>query len=183
MAINNEKKFCFIHIPKTGGVFIEKNLKLNNDGNNHKGYNELKEKYPEYEFHAIHRNPYDRFISVFCFFEKFDKKFPYKARYKKFWSNGITGLIELMDKKSVGSLLLRPQSDFVSKEVIMHSFEEFENTYEILCNIIGIKYKKLPKENTTTHKNYKEYYTKDIQDWIYKKYEIDFKNFNYGYEL
>ena len=86
--IIEELKLIFIHIPKTGGTFIENRLYLLARIINSKKYlrfsghhsiSSLNEKYSEYTSFCVVRNPYDRLISAYNYLrsrnDKYHKRF------------------------------------------------------------------------------------------------------------
>lgn len=67
MAVSDEKKLIFIHIPKNGGTSIIKDLGMYDEG--HHKWKYYKDKYPniwdQYKKFAVARNPYYRVISSY----------------------------------------------------------------------------------------------------------------------
>lgn len=193
MAVDNQHKFAFIHVPKTGGVTIEKELSLvNHDG--HRGYIYYKNRYPDYDIHAIVRNPYDRYISSFMFMLEYgEKPKKYYDRYRHYTDHGLYGCIKLInsEKRYKVTQALKHQYRFLQTldgdiECKIHRFEDFYNTYKYFCGLIKLDPKeKLPKHNKTNHLDYREYYKKEpkLQEEVYNYYIDDFKKFNYSKEL
>lgn len=185
------KRFLFIHIPRTGGRFFEKNLELNNfqveqdniwksvDGieiaHFHK---DLYEKYfdiKDIPHISIVRNPIDRFFSSSIFI-------------RRMYGNGIDDLLE--DEMYFYSLLqnfplseainwFRPQVDFISNKTCIWKFEDGFNIkfsewmskiIDIPFNILDVPYSKLSTdENNKVIKtdkiidNVKELYRRDLE--------------------
>ncbi len=129
-----EKKFLFIHIPRTAGRFFTENIKLNNfesetqfiwksiegiePAHFHK---ELYEKYfdvADIPHITIVRNPIDRFISTSIFLTRM-------------YGDGIQDMVEdpmmlsichLNTSDTEGANWFRPQIDFVSSKTNVSSF-------------------------------------------------------------
>ena len=72
------------------------------------------------------------------------------------------------------SWVITPNNTIVSKIV------KLENINEELSNILETKVN-LIKVNSSTNKNYIDYFTKELKEYVYKKYELDFKLFNYNF--
>lgn len=186
MAVNIDRKFCFIHVPRCGGVTIEVVLDLKNNRDGHNPYSRLINKYPDFNFHAITRNPYDRFVSAYLFFQLFDKNNPHKARYGKFKEKGMKGTVESLLKLGHYdvSALLKPQFTFICRDgEIDFEVDRFENIYEAYvkyCRELDIiPSDKLKKYNATTRKDYSYYYDEELRDLVYTYYKTDFDLFGY----
>ena len=97
-CLENEK-LIFIHVPKTGGTFVERKLaKLKNKVfGGHSNYIHFKNKIKSidnYNIFSIVRNPYDRLISAYFYFIK-----PERCKYdKNEWK-------ELGNPKSISELI------------------------------------------------------------------------------
>lgn len=192
MATNAKHKFAFIHIPKTGGVTIEKELSLeNHDG--HRRYIYYKNRYPDYDIHTIVRNPYDRYISAFTFMNKYNDKHPKNRRYEHYTKHGLYGCIKRLNDHGIYRLtpVLKNQYMLLQDEhgkikCTVHKFEDFYDTYVEFCNLLDVEPKdNLPKHNTTKHLDYREYYRQDkkLQEEVYKYYKKDFELFGYSKEI
>ncbi|MFA6501897.1 MAG: sulfotransferase family 2 domain-containing protein [Parachlamydiales bacterium] len=189
MAVNFENKFVFIHITKTGGVAICNKLKLEDNSDAHSNYKTLFEKYgKEYSYHAIIRNPYERFISAYFFMQKYDLIFPNKkGKYKDLFDLGLNGLADLLIQKGFISQLFYPQIYFLQSEkgipdINLYKFEEFDKTYRLMADFINIEPElKVPVINDSNHEKYSFYYKNNIilAEKIYGLYYRDFKLFGY----
>lgn len=190
MAVNHEHKVAFIHITKTGGVTMQDELGLENNGDGHIEYNHFRDKYPGYDINAIVRNPYDRFVSAYAFMELYNKNKPNKQRYKHYTDLGIKGVAKIFD--DIGhncTALLRPQYTFVCNDdgniaCNIYKFEKLYDAYVDMCKKINKEPKDiLPVHNSSGHKDYRLYYNEEMKEQIYKYYQKDFELFGYNKEL
>ena len=60
-------------------------------------------------------------------------------------------------------------------------FENLQEDFNTLCNIIGIEKIKLPHLNQTKHKEYWEYFDTETKDIFMDKYGEDVENFGYKF--
>ena len=69
MVIFDQYKFCFQHIPKTGGTFVRlffhHHMKPSNSFDEHPRYSNLKNN-QDYDLLVCVRNPLDRIVSLYC---------------------------------------------------------------------------------------------------------------------
>jgi len=180
-----------VHVPKNGGVTMEIEFKLVDNRDSHSHYEVLAAKYPDYQFHAIVRNPYDRFISAYYFLELFDRRNPNKARYGKWKDRGLLGSIKFLVSKPTERVtaVLRPQHFFVCDDkgdicCNIYKYENFYDTYLKFCNILDVTPKDyLFRHNEGEHDFYRDYYNKELQELVYEYYKKDFELFNYSKKL
>ena len=186
-----EKKFLFIHIPRTAGRFFTENIKLNNFESETKFiwksidgiepahfHKELYEKHfdvSDIPHITIVRNPIDRFISTSIFLTRM-------------YGDGIQDMVE--DPMMLSMMLenfpltegvnwFRPQMDFISSKTNIWKLEwGFGNDFEEWMSDIldteftmkDIPYKKLSTDETNKLKksdrlikNIKQLYVKDFE--------------------
>jgi len=188
----------FIHIPKTGGLTIERVLQLKrlrfprrarqfkNEGIvtfGHIFYNRLREDgIINDEFHnnsfkfAFCRNPFDRAVSHYFYVQK---------AHPDILPNGISFLDYT---RTIGNYyrkrkpVFEPQHIYTDKIELdfLGRFENLENDLKIVGNKLGIQVKTLPRINSTRHEPYQNYYCKESIDNIRQRYEKDFERFGYN---
>ena len=186
-----EKKFLFIHIPRTAGRFFTENIKLNNfesetqfiwksvDGVEPAHFHkELYEKHfdvANIPHITIVRNPIDRFISTSIFLTRM-------------YGDGIQDMVEdpmmlsmMLDNFPLteGTNWFRPQMDFISSKTNIWKLEwGFGNDFEEwMSDLLDIKFemRNVPYEKLSTDetnklkksdrliKNIKQLYVKDFE--------------------
>jgi hypothetical protein len=202
---DSNKKFIFIHIPKTGGTTIKKTLRsyysnfvLEKIPNNFRKNNNYIEKHSSAETiraalnqniwnsyfkFAFVRNPWDWLVSAYHFIKK-DKNDPRnklanKLDYEKF----IDWLFKQPKQKYP---LLFGQNHYVyckkNKLVdFIGKFENFQQDFNLICKKLNIKKTVLQKYNSTNRKIYEYYYTKRLQEKVGNFFKHDITIFNYKF--
>ena len=145
MAINFQKGYLFIHIPKTGGTSFYKGGILKPEQEWHLSLEDYIKKYePEWNISAFFkfafvRNPYDRFISGVI------SQIPAGVEFNEY----VRGRFGLNEIQSLS--VMRTQYSFVRRNGqigvdFVGRFENLEEDWKIICKKLGIR-KKLPHEN------------------------------------
>tara|TARA_R100001594_G_C3992888_1_gene252814 strand:- start:196 stop:804 length:609 start_codon:yes stop_codon:yes gene_type:complete len=164
------KRLHFIHIPRTGGRFIDKNLLVNGFKQEHSTqgtiegsdiihlHRELYEKHLDVKgipHIAIIRNPIDRFISSSIFLKRMYGDIQEAMEDPIMFSTMIQNF-PLPDEYTTPSWL-RPQSDFLTEDTHVWKFEDgfyddfdvwMSNILEIPFKTRNIEYKKLETDET-----------------------------------
>jgi len=201
MFVNNSKKFVFIHVPKTGGISITKELSLDfkNDDCHWELYNDnqhltaaaLRERYPDYFFFAFVRNPWDRMVSFYHF-----KK---KQAIRKVRKAGMTQRVIFPEFKKfvhslcvtgrMANLMTNSQKSFLcseSGEIICDSVRRFERLRSEYRHVLA-RYSNLPLD-LRIHKNkseyrgdYRSYYDPEMIEWVREFWKEDVEEFDYEF--
>jgi len=122
------------------------------------------------------RNPWDRAVSHYFFHNKskLSKKFStfkdfIEVRYKK----QFKGVCKMISKERIDVPL--------SKDFFVGRFENINNDFEDFCRLIGID-AELPWNNKSRKdRNYRQYYTTETRNLIYRIYKADIETFNYEF--
>lgn len=188
--ISEEKKFIFIHIPKTAGNSIQYALKkyssdkfrFKNDGINkfelvNKFLNDNSKHTKIFEYQNYYnlenyykitsvRNPWDRCLS-FYFFNNVNKKINFYNYLKK-----CKNYLEHIKNKK-GEIKI---DKFVYYETLKNDFSE-------LCVYLNIDNNNLLHLNKSKNNkiNYRDYYDDKSKDIVYKIYKEDIKLFGYEF--
>lgn len=202
MWINDKDKLIFIRIPKTAGTSIQSSLDMNkwryiskqesiNFDPYHMNQNDIKlEKFEDYNFFAVHRNPWDRMLSYYMFYLKLGEKYLERKDSLGDWGRRLHK--ELINQGFAKSL---SKNGYFGS---MYYIEKEKKPIEILncCSWMQhgewLPFKKLDKfkkygiiiqknENKTKHMEYQEYYDADSILCIEKYFEEDIKKFNYSF--
>jgi hypothetical protein len=205
--ISEAHKFIFIHPAKTGGTSIETALapysenELRKDGflgGNpqviHNGdeikharldhfRQQLGPKLSEYFVFATCRNPWDRIVSAWCWYNRirnavsFDDfcGFLYR-RQDRGPTNNFRYLRPLID----------PCIDFVRQnppfDIQWIRFENLQDGFDDICAELDIPLMKLPHELKTDHGHYSEYYDNDSRERVARFFARDIRRFRYAFE-
>ena len=127
------------------------------------------------------RNPYDRFVSV-CFF--LNRSNP------DFAATAVDFMKQRLPRKRFQQrVLVRPQHtqlcidgevalDFVGR------YEELQQSFDIICERIGIPSSELGFKNTSEHTSFVDYYNDDeLRQLVSDFYARDFRLFSYDLQL
>lgn len=186
--INDEHKYIFIHIGKTGGTSVERalnpNVKLDTSkaaqgtGNTAfkvKHYSAIQYKnefenifYSYFKFTFV-RNPWDLEVSLYKWFDLlFKKNISLKEHLQS--RQYQMGFDRWIFDSNQNNLV-----DFIGK------FENLQEDFDIACGKIGISKQKLPHKNKNKHKHYTEYYDDETRSIVAEKYAKDIEYFGYEF--
>lgn len=199
-TFKNNKKLLFIHIPKTGGTYIEKTLKKNgynvgtysnlNKSKNNCSHWHTPPKYnkninfKDYITFTVVRNPYTRFISEYNW-----GSFGHHYKYLNTKCDINTFATNLKDPNKIiydGDCHLLKQEEYLIdyygnkienilyQETLNDDLKKFINKYNL--NIKNINNKKLQVKKNNKNINNLNNSSKNI---LKKYYENDFKILNY----
>lgn len=203
MLISDEKKFIFIHIPKTAGSSIRstlqpysipkqtsKLLKHFNLPSNyqkfsfrlHASLQDAENKIPNdiftsYKKIAFVRNPWDRLVSTFAYkvHGTDDKDRNRNDSFEKF----IHREFKRKDRQQAFYLLNRHGKlacDFIGR------FESLSEDYNEMQVLLNIPLSTLPQLNASKRQNtYRDYYTPQTKELVAKYYQDDIKLFGYDF--
>lgn len=189
--VNDEYKFIFVHVRKTGGTSLEQVFDSSaghgKDEVPYKHYSaaELREMFPhkwdKYYTFSFVRNPWSWLVS----------------RYK--WSNGVHNYIESAtfeqfvvelcqgNTSNIPQWIVKacePQINMIgdSNRVIVdhvYRFEELQSGFDHICDVINHPKITLPHSTKTKHKHYTEYYNDKTRELVTCKYARDIETFGY----
>lgn len=204
--ISDRYNYIFVHIPKTGGSSIEQILlseegvdvsdraredlywidslteelkhrfalgKIDNELYSAQHYtiemykNKYKKKFDDYFKFTFVRNPWDQMVSEWKYFNKvLGQNLSLKESLTKFciWGEHYREQVAF----AIGC-------DFIGR------FEKLQKDFEIVCETIGIRKRKLPHMNTGRHRHYTEYYDDETRAIVAEKYARDIEYFGYRF--
>ena len=186
------KPYIFIHIPKTAGMSMYHALGINNgqhrsitDYRDHQLYSEA------YKF-AFVRNPFDRVVSAFFYFNSADLDIhdqlireKYIARFNGDFKDFISNGLDMCSREVVHFL---PQIDFITDMQgkialdFIGLFESIDDETRRLQKESGITFTQpFERTNISKHRDYKSYFTdQSMIDKIAEVYQDDFTQFDYS---
>lgn len=198
---SNKKIFCFIHIPRTSGFSIKKNIDKS-DGNiiyynekskstpilsSHITIFNLKEKLTDenkknLNFFTVVRNPYDRIYSLW-------KYFKVDARKKMINDSNLPDsfedfIINYYNGYYDGYYVFQSQEYFLKGEKIENiKILKYENRYEIkkflLENNVLYDDFRINHSPLTQYGTYEEVYSDNMKEMVYDKLQNEFNLFSY----
>ena len=200
--ISLQKRFLFVHIPKTAGNSIQSVLRdysedelvalraeqdgierfgLRNPKYRIKKHSTLSEYYDAlgdeqfrslYKFTCV-RNPWDRMVSYY--FTPTQK--PETWNRKKFRET-ISKAVSVSDYLRLDNSEGDP---FANVDCIMR-FENLAADFRTLCNAIGISPPALPQYNRSNREHYSKYYDDELRELVRARFAAEIERFNYKFE-
>lgn len=208
MIISHSHKFIFIHVYKTAGTSIRKQLapynhakpspsfirRLINSNENvyankfdvHIAAAELKAKLPAriwdkyYKFSFV-RNPWDWQVSLFTYMKK-TKDVHVQGRIM----DRISTFEEYIDWRVNNDVHLQKEYvyDMATNNPLLNyigKLETIQLDFDHICKQVGLPQLVLTKENVSNSKDYRSYYTPATQATIAEVYKDDIETFGYSF--
>ncbi len=209
--ISTEKKFLFIHIPKTGGNSIQEILKpysedevysryAHQDGverfavrnatlntHKHSALSEYKAALPADLYRALFRfsvirNPWDRLISYY---------FSPSERRAHWDRDEFAGFIDSIEPAS--HYLCLPErarsNDHAGKRGLIFPdmdflirFEHIDEDFRQVCEHLDLPFRPLPARNRSTHEHYSTYYDRELIERVEHRFRDEICFGNYRFE-
>lgn len=194
MIVSIQKRFVFIHIPKTAGSSIFRVLTSCNDApdtdeNRHMEWIRITEKYrnlvsrtgeaagelESYFKFAFVRNPWDRVVSMYSYRLR-NREIPADLSFREFVlkRHNYPFGIHREQVKLVEDLQGKIAMDYIGR------FENLKNDWSILQDRLKID-SGLPHLKATVHRPYQTYYTRELIDEIATMYPRDIQIFGYNF--
>jgi len=180
--INHEYKYLFLHIEKCGGNTVRAALDLPYESTGGHIPLERKSQYfkhdpKDYFKFTFVRNPWDRMVSTYAFYQKNLPPLSFKEYTTKLlnrpepetWKGYISCYDSIFCKNTKITI------DFIGK------IENFQQDFNTVCDKIGIPQQQLPHENKSKHKHYTEYYDEETKQIVAEKYAKDIEYFGYEF--
>lgn len=202
MILNDKYNFLFVHIQKTAGSSItnvlnslEFTYSLNHS---HSFITSVEYKYDSYFKFTFVRNPWDRLVSWYNMMlnKSIHNDF---SRYLLNNSTNFSQFLNLTEiinetnehndfiKTDYPKSIAFNQLDYISDNkgnVLMDfigKFENLENDFRQIMEKIGVKDYSLLHLNKFEHGDYRNYYTDEDIEKVYKIYKRDIEYFNYKF--
>lgn len=199
--ISFQKRFLFVHIPKTGGNSIQSVLaryaedeivrRPGQDGVERFGvsnptYNLRKhsplvdyraalgeEQFaPLYKFACV-RNPWDRMVSLY--FTPIQAKQWDRAAFKKIISDALSAADYLR--------LEQKEPDPFNNVHRMIRFEHLDADFRAACADLAIPAEPLPRYNRSEREHYSTYYDDELRALVAKRFAPEIARFGYSFEI
>ena len=200
--ITLQKRFLFVHIPKTAGNSIQSSLRdysedqlvplrkeqdgierfgLRNPNYNIKKHSTLAE-YRDalgnaqfgnlYKFTCV-RNPWDRMVSYYFT----PTQSPETWDQKKF-RKMIFKAVSVADYLRLDNC---EQDPFANVDYIMR-FENLADNFRTVCGTLGISPATLPQYNRSNRKHYSKYYDDELRELVHTRFAEEIERFGYAFE-
>lgn len=184
IVVSQERKFIYMKAPRTGGTSILRRvLEPAIPGIIHfkdtpRPFTRWKcqltdEELEDYFIFSFVRNPWDRFVSISCYFElpvdRFVRRFDQYRRSAAVRSHSLP----LYGYTHCGGMVF---ADFVGR------FEHLQTDFEQVCARIGLRPTRLPHANRTSHDHYSRYFNAETKAAVASLYAKDIEAFDYRFE-
>lgn len=191
-VISNEKKFIFVHIPKTAGssiTYVLRNYSLFpvsflSNGNakldgKHLTAKELIDHagghWNEYYSFAVVRNPWDRVISTFSYLQSVRHPLLKGAKTPGEWI-------------IAGNVWCYPCADYVTVDgkIVVNQilrYETLQQDFNLLCEKLAIAPVELPRSNASRHEHYSSYYDYASKEIVANLFKDDIRLFGYSFDV
>ena len=200
--ISLQKRFLFVHIPKTAGNSIQSVLRhysedqlialrkeqdgierfgLRNPKYKIKKHSTLNEYYNAlgeeqfgklYKFTSV-RNPWDRMVSYYFT----PTQNPETWNRKKF-RGMISETVSVTDYLRLNN---RKDDPFANVDYIMR-FENLAEDFRAVCTAIGISPPTLPQYNRSNREHYSKYYDHELREFVRTRFAAEIERFDYTFE-
>jgi hypothetical protein len=200
--ISLQKRFLFVHIPKTAGNSIQSVLRdysedqlvalrkeqdgierfgLRNSSYKIKKHSTLNEYYEAlggdqfrdlYKFTCV-RNPWDRMVSYYFT----PTQSPETWSPKKF-RGIISKAVSVPDYLRLDD---GEEDPFANVDYIMR-FESLADDFRAVCMAIGISPPTLPQYNRSSRDHYSKYYDDELREFVRTRFAAEIERFNYTFE-
>lgn len=191
MFYSHHQKFIFIHIHRTGGTTLVNLLRheignklhcVSQHGNVLSEEVELLQKYPDYRVISIVRNPWDRLLSWYALFHKWNPQDLDTERKKLEQFLKTDEAIALAEGSFHYNQLEYLTSPYRSlEELLLYPFEDFEASVKTFFDELQLPLFEIPVLNNTAKKNYQDYYTEKSKALVAEKCAKDIAYFNYSF--
>lgn len=194
--INHDHQFIYVRTAKTASTSLIRSLGCKwdlgfrsywNYDEHHQPLHFIKEhiseeKYKKYFKWSTARNPYDRAVSIWKYTNKW-----FSSRRNDFKELTFR---EFLDEENLISIGVNIESfkikngniyDFTKGCDFICRFENLQNDFFKVCEILNIHPRIIPHLNKTQHTHYSLYYDDEIYKIITKRYEKDIEYFKYSF--
>lgn len=206
MIVSGSLRFIFAAIPKTGthavrqalrahmgpqdleqvGLFVQRKFpiaELAKIGHGHITLQQIQpymrpEEWNEFFKFAFVRNPFDRFVSYCAFMTRANGQFQQDPK-AVMWN--------VLNQPPQRHILFQPQHSFVTgsdgalQTDYLGRVEQMQQSYDEIAGRIGIPSQELDKVNSSTRRDYREYYDQPLIDGVAKLYARDLELFGYEF--
>lgn len=208
MLLSLEKKFLFIHIPKTAGLSITATLKPYSLEENRTSLRRFLSHFPirenpEKAYFRVHttaqtakvkigeelfsdlykfavvRNPYDRAVSYYLYIKK-SEKHNWHRRAKKMSFLEFLLMQEASNKRWDQSYFVEDTNGQLLVDNVIY-FERLNSEFAKICETLGVPSEELPHLNRSSNEGYREHYNDDAKAVVERMYKKDLDRFDYEF--
>jgi hypothetical protein len=200
--ISSQKRFLFVHIPKTAGNSIQSilrdysedelvALRGEQDGierfglrnpkykiKKHSTLAEYKAALGEVQFGDLYkftcvRNPWDRMVSYY-----FTPTQNMAAWDRKKFRKAIVKALSVADYLRLDKV---EEDPFGNVDYVMR-FENLADDFRTVCGTLGISPTTLPRYNRSSREHYSKYYDEELRELVHARFAAEIERFGYIFE-
>jgi hypothetical protein len=200
--ISSQKRFLFVHIPKTAGNSIQSilrdysedevvALRGEQDGierfglrnpkykiKKHSTLVEYKAAIGEVQFGDLYkftcvRNPWDRMVSYY-----FTPTQNMAAWDRKRFRKAIVKALSVADYLRLDKV---EEDPFGNVDYVMR-FENLADDFRTVCGTLGISPTTLPRYNRSSREHYSKYYDEELRELVHARFAAEIERFGYIFE-
>jgi chondroitin 4-sulfotransferase 11 len=211
MPVDHDRKFVFVHIPKTAGTSIlcslfgvgvdehefidssclspseQRRRMIGDDGNFRRLHHyplqriALEQPLESYFVFAFVRNPFDRLVSEYHFL-RLQRSMP----FADFVMHVVRMVFEREKTQDWFSFHFLPQVDFLTIDGkiacdFLGRFESLERDYRTLCERLQVDYRPLATHKKSVRSAYRDYYDASSRAVVDTYYRRDLEAFGYSF--
>jgi hypothetical protein len=192
--IDHERRFCFVHIPKTGGTSVLTTLfpDLAGRWGSYRSHF-LPREYParawrDYFSFCFIRNPWDRMVSLYHYW--CDGAYLDLKHREISFAEFCRSYRKIITYKGKPNIHTRPQADFIARNSVPIKFwgryENLQDDFDLVCKRLGLPATRLPwliPSRDRASRSYREYYKSDcaLIDFVAKEFAQDVQLGNYQF--
>ena len=179
VIIDDERRYIFVHVPKTAGNAIHKSLPRprRNPWKMHRALFQIapENRIGKFAFGFV-RNPWDRMVSLYHFCVQ--KHEPRNINQASLISNGFEKslLTNTIDSGQRDAMWYLDGCDCIGR------FERLQDDFDGICDILGVEHRTVGKINASKHDDYRTYYTPEMIDHVAEKHKRTIELFGYTFE-
>ena len=175
MLVSNERKFVYIHVPRTAGIAMRRTLFANKidfahqvpDNDLHPYHataDQVKaligdDKWHEYFTFAFVRNPWERLVSRYC------HVWSSKCRFAEY--------LTIPD-------IMCPQVEVIGDVEFVGRYEHLQRDWQYVIDRLKL-YPVLSRDNRSVHSDYRDYYTGKTKKLVAERHRPDIERFGYTF--
>ncbi len=203
--IDRERRFIFVHIPKTAGSSVTNALGF--EWQNHKDLARYRrelgtEEFARYFKFTIVRNPWERLLSDYCFQSRWSGRRTSKlhihdgqGRRRNFqqWVRQVLADPFAYEARAWGGTVSKnihrwsPQVDWITLDGaigvdFIARMECLRTDFGKLCERIGFEVPELPRRKKIIRRHYADYYDEETRELVTAFYLRDVQAFGYVFE-
>lgn len=142
----------------------------------------INKKYNNYKKFAFVRNPWDLMVSSYNWWTQ-RTTLPHRKEYGqyllqkgfKYFIQSKANYINEMYHAGMG------QKYWLTSDMTIGRYENIQNDFNKICNLLDIPCQQLPCKNKTQHDHYSKYYDSETIDIVTSAYIEDIRQFKYEY--